>query len=90
MNFITVLCHWLISCVTHTCHETAYTLLASLYDLVYKLSSIVLAAHFGFLGTSSDWKVLKIVSMLHVTQALLLCLVYCSYSYSHEESVTVD
>jgi len=48
---------------------------------------MVLAAHYRLLGNSSDWQISKIVRVLHVMWALLLCLVCCSYSYSYKETV---
>ena len=54
-----------------------------------QLPSVALAVHYGFLGSSSNRQDLdpKIVCALYVIQAVLLCLVFCSYSYSHEEIV---
>ena len=48
---------------------------------------VALAAHYGFLGSSSNRQVPKIVCAHYVIQALLLCLVCCSCSYTHEEIV---
>ena len=71
-------------CMTWDLHALC---IACLCLCVCNRLSVALAAHYGFLGSSSNRQVPKIVCALYVIQAVLLCLVCCSCSYSHEEIV---
>jgi len=48
-----------------------------------QLPYIVLVAHYKLLRSSCNWPVLKMVCVLHVVPALLLCLAYYYCIYSH-------
>ena len=88
-EFHYVACHCIISCVLNAWHETLHALcIACLCLRMCNRLSVALAAHYGFLGSnSSNRQVPKIVCALYVIQAVLLCLVCYSCSYSHEEIV---
>ena len=71
----------------HDMRPCTHCAIACLCLCVCNRLSVALAAHYGFLGSSSNRQVPKIVCALYVIQAVLLCLVCCSCSYSHEEIV---
>jgi len=65
-------------------------MLCMFVSLCVQLPSVELAVHYRLLRSSCDWKVPKIVSMFHVTQALLLHLACYYRSCFHDESITDD